>query len=157
MLRPTLATSAAFALMASAAAQNTPKLDHAAKITGPVKNAGTYHLTTGTWTRANSAVANFGSSDNIYSNTAQSSYYYRTIGPLGFLALGQLIDEGAVPGTTNPTVFANGGATAEVNQVAEIQFSYCDMDPTSGVAGWTLKFYEDYAPCLLYTSPSPRD
>ncbi len=154
MLRLLLVSSTAFVLVATAAAQTTPHLDKAARIIGPVKNAGTYHVVTGTWTRAHSVVASFGLSDNIYSNTAQTGYYYPTIGPNGAAALGQLIDEGAVPGTTNPTVFANGGAVTDLNQVTEIQLAYCDFDPTAGVSGWTLSFYEDYAPCT-FNNPTP--
>ncbi len=154
MLRTTLCASSALLFAGISSAQQAPHARTPVKVPVAVKNAGTYHVATGTWTRSHGTAVQFGISDNIYSNTAQSGYYDPDIGPLGAAALGQLIDDGAIPGTTNPTVFANGGATIDINQVTEIQFAYCDLDPTARVAGWTLDFYEDYAPCT-FPPPAP--
>lgn len=159
MLRSSLFTASAFALVASAAAQSSsPAFRNATPITGPVKNAGTYHLATGTWTRAaNSVVANFGASDNVYSNTADYGYYEPGIGPGPAAAapLGQLLDAAAIPGTTNPATFALGGPDREDNLITELNLGYCDFDLNAGVAGWTLDFYDDYAPCT-FPPPAPK-
>ena len=72
MLRSSLFTASAFAFVASASAQ-TPQTLQAERITGPIKNAGIYHVATGTWTRTGGGVANFGS-NVIYDNTTGTGY-----------------------------------------------------------------------------------
>ena len=128
MLRSSLFTASAIALVATAAAQNSPQTATAKKVPGAIKHAGIYHLTTGTWTRTGGAVANFGP-DTIYSNNATTGYF-NTSGGSGTTATGgteqttMAIDEGSVPTSTNPNYSANR---------------------------------DEYNVCLLYTSPSPRD
>lgn len=149
MLRSSLFTASAFALVASAAAQSSaPILRDTVPVKGPIKNAGTYHVATGTWTRAaSSPVSNFGASENVYSNTSDTGGYGRDVGPTGVARGGKYFDAAAIPGITNPTTFALGGADRELNLITEIQIAYCDFDTNARVAGWTLEFYDDYSPC----------
>ena len=58
MFRYSLIAASALFVCASATAQNNGP--QAAKITAPVKDAGVYHMATGTWTRNTSATANIG-------------------------------------------------------------------------------------------------
>ena len=67
MLRSSLFMASAVLLSTAAFAQN----DASSKlrpVTSPVKNAGTYHVATGAWTRAKAPTANLGP-DTIYNNT----------------------------------------------------------------------------------------
>lgn len=153
MLRSSLYAASAFALMAGASAQSNPLADSAVQITGPVKYAGTYNVQTQTWTRGQSVVSNFGQSDNIYSNTAASGYYYPTIGPLGGAAGGELIDDAAIPSSSNPGSFA-GGPLRDMSTVNEVQIGYCDFDVGFQVAGWELNFYNTYDPCSGVPDPT---
>ena len=154
MIRNVTIATMALALAVDSFAQTTPRLGVAERAPSAVKHAGTYHVSTGTWTRAADTVASFGLSDNIYSNTSYGGYYYPAVGPTGFVPLGQLIDEGVIPGTTHPPGFAFGGLIGDVNLVVEIQIAYCDLDPQAAVSGWTLDFYESYSPCT-FPPPAP--
>ena len=149
MLRLALAAFAAATLPSVSTAQTQPASTPPAKIPAPVKYAGTYHVSTATWTRSAGSVASFGLIDNIYSNTASTGYYDPAMGPTGGGAFGATIDDGAIPGTTNPTVFTFGGAVTDIYNVTEIQVGYCDFEAAAAMSGWTLDFYEDYAPCTL--------
>ena len=94
MLRSSLlAASAVLLCCATASAQQVPQ---ARKILGAVKDAGVYHVVTGTWTR-NGSTANLGP-DIIYRNDHGSGYF----GVGWENAPG--VDEGILPGTTNPAV-----------------------------------------------------
>ena len=64
MLRSSLFTASAFALVAGAAAQTSAPLQASAqRVTSPVKYAGTYNVQTKTWIRGQAASANFGQTD----------------------------------------------------------------------------------------------
>ncbi len=128
----------------------------AARVPGPVKDGGTYHLASGTWTRARNSVAAFGINDNIYSNTSPSGYYHTDISPIGPAPGGQVIDAAVIPGTTNPATFTMGGAVRDDNTVTEVQIGYCDFEPMAASAGWTLDFYETYAPCTYPPPPAQQ-
>jgi len=129
----------ASSFLASAAAQS-PLVPTAVPV--PIKYGGIYHTATGTWTRAPGPVANFGP-DTIYSNTAGSGYFSAAGGAGGFAPGSTNIDEGEVPGTTNPI---NSGNRDEYN-VNCIEIGYCDLG-AAGTGGWEISFYGSYAPCL---------
>ena len=147
MLRSSLFTVSAIALMAGASAQNSPQTLNAEKVPGAIKHAGIYHVSTGTWTRTGGSVANFGP-DTIYSNTATSGYYSSAGGNGGFAPGSTNFDEGNVPSSANTN---NAGNRDEYN-VNCIEIGYCDLD-AAGVGGWELAFYTSYAPCTLNTTP----
>ena len=122
---------------------------HAQRIPGVVRDAGIYHLDTGTWTRrGQGGVASFGP-DIIYSNTA-SSGYFSSVGFAGGLAPGSVvIDEGALPTSLNTDYPA---ANRDSYNVDCVSFGYCDLgsQPTSS---WELTFYSNYAPCTFDPTP----
>lgn len=127
--------------------------DRATPIKGTIKFAGTYNVATDTWTRS-FAAAGRGIADNLYSNTAQSSYFYGTTGPVGAAALGVVVDEGRIPSLGDPQVFALGGPGRNASRITEVTVGYCDFETTPGVSGWTIDFYESYDGCAGLPSPS---
>lgn len=154
MLRTLALALGALSPAAAAQTHDAPLTDVAMECPVPVKHAGTYHLATHTWTRSRGTVASFGISDNIYSNTAYSGYFYQRIGPLGASGPGTILtDAGAIPGTSHPQAFPLGGATVDIHNVVEIQIAYCDMEPLAAASGWTLDFYESHRPCNFGPSP----
>ncbi len=148
------ALAVSLAPFASAQTALDPGISSAERIPGTIRDAGTFHVATGTWTRSIPSVASFGQLDNIYSNTAAAIYYYPAMGPVGAAALGQVIDEGVIPSTTNPSTFALGGATQNLNHVTGLDIGYCDFEVVAASAGWTFSFYESYAPCT-FPPPAP--
>jgi hypothetical protein len=73
MLRPSLTTAAVALLSASALAQGDLK-SRLQPITAPLKNAGVFHVATGTWTRHGS-VSNVTGPDTIYNNSCNLGYF----------------------------------------------------------------------------------
>jgi hypothetical protein len=150
MTRFSLASAGAFALVAGASAQTLPQNSPLAltpeKITGAIKHAGIYHVSTGTWTRTGGAVANFGP-DTIYSNTAGSGYFSPDGGNGAFAPGSTNYDEGNVPSSFNTN---NAGNRDEYN-VNCIEIGYCDLG--TATSGWELSFYSSYTPCSVNTMP----
>lgn len=120
---------------------------NAQRMTAPLRNAGIYHLATGTWTRSAGATANLGP-DVIYTNTADSSYF-TTAGMADATGDWSWIDEGRVPSPNSDVV----GAEYIDAQVNGLSFSYCTDAATP--IGLTFQAYESYGPCdLVRTDPS---
>ncbi|MEM6674671.1 MAG: hypothetical protein AAF726_17625 [Planctomycetota bacterium] len=145
MLRSSLFTASAFALAATAGAQSTPRPDTAEKITGPVKNAGIYHVDSGTWTRTPGAIVNLGPA-TVYTNTADSGYF-STGGGQGsttFVGDSAAVDAGGLPGPGNAN---HPGLTNDCYAINGFQLGYCDFSTLANQAGWDLSFYDDYASC----------
>lgn len=143
-LLPVAAVSLAF----QAAPQSTTlKVAEYAPVTGPVKDAGIYHVSSGTWTRAGSASASFGP-DVIYDNTAWSGYFSTTGGSGGSGPIGENFDEGQIPSSSHPLNL--GGR--ETHLVNCFQIGYCDFGVAGGSA-WDISFYNSYTPCSLNTAP----
>jgi hypothetical protein len=107
------------------------------RLISPVRDAGTYHVATGTWTRTN-AGANPAASlgpDTIFSATAPSGYF--GIGWEG----SEGIDEGILPGTGNPL-----GGPLDCYEINGFEFAYCSLAAT---VDWTFTFYDSYVPCSV--------
>ncbi len=149
MLRFSLFTASAFALVASASAQ-TPQAVTAEKMPSALKHAGIYHVQSGTWTRTGGQVSNFGP-DIVYSNTAESGYFASFGGAGGVNPLSENIDEGGLPGSSNGNVFA-GTPNRDEYSINCVQIAYCD-NGAPGTSGWTLNFYEQYTPCTVGGTP----
>lgn len=151
MLRTSLFTASALALVAGASAQ-TPQQVSAEKVPGTIKHAGIYHVSTGTWTRTGGAVANFGP-DVIYSNTAGSGYFTTDGGAGGFAPGSTNFDEGGLPGTTNAsTVWGGPGPNRDEYNANGFEVGYCDLG-AAGSGGWEISFYSEYTPCTAATNP----
>jgi len=125
------ASTVAFLLVTSASAQ---QLAQKAKLLSPIKNAGIYHVATGTWSRNSGQQANLGP-DIVYRNDAQSGYF-------GFGWAGaQAVDEGILPGTNNPFL-----GPQDSYLINGLSFSYCASGAGPGIV-WDFFLYDSYVPC----------
>ena len=106
MIRNLLFASTALALCSVASAQ-VDGSNHLRPVTSPIKDAGTYHVATGTWTRAKSPTANMGS-DTLYNNTCFPGYYY------GLSSLQTMVDSGRLPSTSSTVVAAGTGDSYQI-------------------------------------------
>ena len=115
---------------------------------GPIRDAGVYHVATGTWTRSASGTANLGP-DTIYKNTAPSGYF-TTAGLETAQDNVQLVDEGRIP-TFGGSIVGADRTTYELNGIT---FSYCTevAAPTVRV---TFSVFESYLPCSLISTDRP--
>ncbi len=109
------------------------------RITTPVKDAGIYHLGSGTWSRATNAQANLGA-DVIFHANWPSGYY-----ATGWSGM-QGVDEGVLPGTTSP----KRGPQDEY-LVDGWQFAYCCYDT---VLAFEFKWYDGYSACDDVSTPT---
>jgi hypothetical protein len=135
MLRSTLGLASVLILCAPVAAQRQVQ---AMKTISPIRDAGTYHVTSGTWSRTGSG-ANLGP-DIIFAATARSGYF-----GTGWEG-SEGIDEGILPGTSNPL-----GGTQDCYDIDGFQFAYCSFADTTT---WTFNFYDSYTPCDLPSIPA---
>jgi hypothetical protein len=114
-------------------------------ITGPIKDAGTYHLGVGAWTRR-AHIANLSGADVIYNNTCISSYF-------GAQRPNETwTDEGRLPSTSGPKSPPNANAgCSNAYTIDAFRISYCADHATFAC---TIGFQEHYAyaPC---TAPTP--
>lgn len=107
------------------------------RIVSPVKSAGTYHVASGTWTRAGNASANLGP-DVIYSATSDPSYF----SPIP----GRVTDEGILPGTGHPE-----GGSQDSYKIDGFTIGYCSFGYAS--TDLELDFYDSYVSCDLPSEP----
>ncbi len=133
MIRQTFVLAGVALLGTTAAAQQVTSLGRET----PVKDAGTYHVATGTWTRSSSAQAGFGP-DVIYSN-ARSTGFFR--GPT--LTTETLYDHGRVMSTSSPIPF---DGAVDIYEVDGFQIGYCSAQLRAN-QDLTYEFYNDYAEC----------
>jgi hypothetical protein len=147
MLRTSVALLSFAALGATAFAQSDLR-SKLHPVTSKVKNAGTLHLGTGTWTRAGSGQIELGASYTVvYANTCTSGYY------TGLDQGETYTDEGGIPNPTQATVastsipgandFAPGGCSS-VN-VTGFQIGYCTYLPGPNYST-DVSFYDQVGP-----------
>jgi hypothetical protein len=169
MLRSSLISASALLLCATASAQDTLQITK----TGPIKNAGVYHVASKTWTRHPGGAANLGP-DTVYSNDAGSGYFWwdpaggwggGTDGTGGGPRTSEVVDEGRLPRTYNgdgvpwiPQGSGTGaaGATGDPGvtlgtdrssyDVNGFQFAYCTDDLGVDI-DWHFDFIESYTIC----------
>lgn len=133
--RSVLACALAFATAPATRAQ-TGTLN---AITAPVKDAGTYHVDTGTWTRNTSAFPLAGPKQ-LYDNTCTVGYY-------SGVTYGTTVgDSGRIPSL-------NSGGLANCYEVTFFSFAYCTYEPL--VTSLGLRYYETYAACDGLASATP--
>ena len=136
MLRTTVSGTALVALCAASFAQQQVQ---PCKVLAPLRDAGIYHVDTGSWTRHGHG-ANFGP-DVIYSSTASVGYF----GTGWEGATG--VDEGTLPGTGHPA----GGPHDGGYVIDGFQFGYCCQDSS---VDWSFFFLPSYVPCDLPYTPA---
>jgi len=149
MLRPSL-TTAAVALLCTGAMAQTDIKSRLQTITSPVKNAGIYHVATGTWTRTGT-VAHLGVPDaTIYNNTCAQVYFTGMLSTEKFQhrsrlpALNSPVTPTIVPGRP---VTDNDSAPGCANSylVKGFQVAYCSSATTA--IDWRYEFVDNYQAC----------
>lgn len=133
-----LATALALTVLGTSAfAQSGP---HPRPLPGPVRDAGVYHVATGTWTRAGDAQTTL-SPDAIYRNDV----------PIGYFGAGWEgcwgVDEIVLPGLDHP----RGGAQ-NAYVIDGFDFVYCKSG--AGSIDWVFGFYDSYVPCDDPSAPA---
>lgn len=130
LLRFTLGAAGALVLASTATAQNVS--GNLQPITSPVKDAGVYHMSTGSWTRAKSSVALAGP-ETIYDNTCTTGYF-TGMDPNEIAA-----DSGRIPAV------ASGGLYDDY-EVNGFQIAYCSYE----VGGINIlnPYWDCYSACL---------
>ncbi len=130
--RRILTITAALILVVSVAfAQHTLR---AQPVPGPLKQAGVYHVATGTWSHGRDALQ---PPVKYYNNSANTGFYG---------VIGQAIDliwtdEGCIPGPAH-----KAGATPGTLLVQELEFAYC-TGVFGGLQTGGLLFYDSYTSC----------
>jgi hypothetical protein len=142
MLRSSL-ISASAVILCCATANGQQQLS-AHKMIGPVKDAGIFHVGTGTWTRGSGAKANLGP-DVIFRSDVSSGYF-----GTGWEG-GAGIDEGILPGTGNSNQTGNPGPLDNYS-IDGAEFSYCSL--SSAWVNWDFDLYDSYVPCDLPSAPA---
>jgi hypothetical protein len=142
MIRNSLMTAGILLVGASAFAQQNAA-SRVQPITGQVRNAGVYHLNTGTWTR-HATQANLGA-DIIYNNTCSSAYFSAFSGDT-------FVDEGRLPSPSGPSNLNNRPGCTTSYLIDGIQIAYC-TDQTTG--NYNLSFFESYAGCTSAVGVTP--
>ena len=135
LLRFTLSAAGAMVLAGSAFAQNATQ---AQPITSPVKDAGTFHLATGTWTRGVAPVALAGP-EVIYDNTCTTGFF------TGLTQGEEAGDSGRVPSTSSPSNTTSLTGLYDSYEVNGFTVAYCSYEPLVTTIG--LGFYDCYAAC----------
>lgn len=136
MLRSSLLAASAVILCTAASAQQQVQ---AKKVLGPVRDAGTFHVATGTWTHGGSQ-SNI-SPDCVYRNDAGSGYF-----GTGWTTC-QGTDEVMLPGPTN-----NQPGPVDAYTIDGMSFGYCKLG--TGTTDWQFSFYDSYVPCDNPCSPA---
>ena len=108
-------------------------------ITAPIKNRGTYHIASGTWSRADSATSF--SSDVIYRNSTAASFI------LDPGSADILIDSGRLPGPTSPITDTSVPGTRTAYTVDCFQLAYCTSVAAPEQISVRTTFYDEYRPC----------
>lgn len=129
------------------------------RITAPIRDAGVYHVASGTWTRpsASSSPALIGGTmDTVYACTSPSGYF-------ADLGTGQVWSaSGRIPSTTSPDIlwdpaafpdgslYGSARGCADAYQIEGFQVSYCTQQ-TGPTVQMTLAFYESWNPICTST------
>jgi hypothetical protein len=150
MLRPSLTTAAVALLCTGAMAQGDLK-SRLTPITSPIKNAGVYHVATGTWTRG-ATLANGTGPDVIYNNTCALVYF------TGMLSTERFQHRSRLPSTTGPTTdsifygttdtahrYDERPGCANSYSINGFDVEYCSSH--IGTITWTYQFASSYTAC----------
>ncbi len=134
-----------FALSMLGASASAQKTMQSQPITSPLKNAGTYHMSTGSWTRGASPVALAGP-EVIYDNTCATGI---SVPPAGTV----VVDSGRLPSTNSPSGSMSLTGLYDDYLVNGFTIAYCSVTPNQ--TSFTMAFYDCYAACDAGPLPSP--
>lgn len=142
---PCWASVALLALSLPAAARQTTLQDRERPLPTPLRDAGTYHLATGTWSRRTAAgPAGTTGAETLYRNDVGASTFITL--PPGATAT----DEGRLPGAGQPLIPGEPEVgTSDLYTVTGFSFAYCALG--AGPTTYEVEFLEAYAAC---TDPS---
>lgn len=118
-------------LLASAATAQQQM--QARPVQSQLKDAGVYHLATGTWSRGQVTT---GTPKVLYTNSANTGFF----GVMGVAADLIWTDEGRIPSTSG-----HSGATADSYVVQQMQIAYCSS--VAGPQNGGIIFYDCYTAC----------
>lgn len=143
MLRHSIRPGLLLALAAPAFAFQQDGSSSLRPIPGPVRAAGTLHLSDGTWTRKSSSVSL--GQDVLYDNTCLPRLFSSLSGDT-------YIDEGRIPGTSSPDDPTSKPGCATSYSVNGFQIAYCTDQPT---ATFNFSFYSNYTQCTSVIGVTP--
>jgi hypothetical protein len=106
-------------------------------ITTQIKDAGTYHLSTKTWSRGTAALA-FSGPQVLYENTCTNGFSF------GTTAGNVLVDSGRIPSPSSPTNADSLTGLYTNYEVNGFQISYCTVSP---IIDADIGFSDCYAAC----------
>jgi hypothetical protein len=129
LLRFTLGAAGAMVLASTATAQNVS--GNLQPITSPVKDAGVYHMSTGTWTRGTTSVALAGP-DVLYDNTCSVGYF-------------TALDSGETTGDSGRLPSVAAGGLYNDYEVNGFQIAYCSFE--IGAINIGHSYWNCYAAC----------
>jgi len=140
MFRSMLRSASALAILCASASPQGVLAPQ--RITAPIKDRGTYHVATGTWTRANPSNNFYDDSQVVFNNTAPTGYFFGTTG--GF----NTVDHGRIPSTSSPAGPDSVVGWRDDYAIRGFQLGYCSSIPAAaGGVDFMLTFYEEYGPC----------
>jgi len=140
-LLPLAAATGLLAGLAGAQQSSTPQ-----PVTHEVRDAGTLHLATGTWTRRTTGAALVGP-QALYDNTCTIGFFLQG-------SVGQVIlDSGRVPSSSSPSNSVSLTGTADAYQIDAFDIGYCSLESTAPSA--QISFFDCYSACSLGPLPSP--
>ena len=141
MLRSSLLSASVVLLCCASTASAQQQQIQARKLLSAPRDAGIYHVVTGTWTRNSGSSANLGP-DIIYRNDASSGYF-----GTGWESA-QGVDEGILPGPGNPFV-----GSQNFYEINGLSFGYCALGVGPNIV-WELELYDSYVSCDDPSFPS---
>ncbi len=142
LARTVLALVCCCAASSAADPQRSPRVR---PIQAPVRDAGVYHVATGTWTRK-IASAQIGA-DIVYNNTCSTGYFSALDGDA-------YVDEGRIPSPTSPTSATSRPGNQLGYTIDGFQIAYCTDQP-GGPGTVTYNFYESYSGCTSVIGVTP--
>ncbi len=107
-------------------------------VTSPVREAGVYHLATGTWSRGTGASALAGP-EVIYDNTCTVGYY------VGLQEGAIIYDSGRMPSTSSPASATSLAGVHDAYEVNGFTIGYCTFEPVATSLG--VSFVDCYEAC----------
>jgi len=151
MLRSSLYTASVLALSAASFAQKIETRGFE-RVSVPVKQAGVYHLATGTWTRGQATqLTGVAGSDIVYNCTLPTGYYFPGYGGLTVTCSGRVPSLSSPNTVWNPaalpvgTVPGSAAGCANSYTIDGFQIGYCSRS-VGATTSMTIAFYQSWNP-----------
>jgi hypothetical protein len=151
MFRSSLIAASALLLCATASAQGTRLSGSVRTLQKPVRDAGTFHMDTKTWTRGTGPIGSATSTTTVFNNTCMwTGLAANTITYIGLEPCEAIWDEGRVPGA------GVGGSTSFTNLIHTVQVGYLTFAALGAVDLEYLVFNPRLTTCTSASvSPNP--